>query len=60
MLGRCGGHGFAVVEKQGMIWLWGEQGALLSLLDQDAIPICAALDDDKFVWIDVSRDMPYR
>ena len=43
-----------------MVWAWGEQGALLSLLDEAAIPTCAALDDPDFVWIDVSRDMPYR
>lgn len=39
--------------------MWGEVGALASLLDPSTIPICEALDDDRFAWIDVSRDMPY-
>ena len=23
------------------------------------VPVCEALDDERFVYIDVSRDMPY-
>ena len=73
MLTRCGGTAFAVAEKQGIVWLWGEplnfsppdtSGASraasgFALPDESAIPTCEALDDDRFVWIDVSRDMPY-
>ena len=31
----------------------------LSLLDESSIPVCEALEDPAFAWIDVSRDMPY-
>jgi len=59
LLKRCGGTAYAVEEKQGLIWVWGEMGALASLLDPSKIPVCEALDDARFAWIDVSRDMPY-
>ena len=35
----------ALVEKQGMLWGWGQPGALASLLDQTLIPTCEAMDD---------------
>jgi phenylpropionate dioxygenase-like ring-hydroxylating dioxygenase large terminal subunit len=56
MLSRCGGRAYAVEEKQGIVWVWGEVGGVP---DPAAIPVCEALDDERFCWIDVSRDMPY-
>ena len=57
----CGGVSYAVVERQGLVWLWGEPLKVGTAPRPDAstIPTCEALDDDRFVWIDVSRDMPY-
>lgn len=65
LLSRCGGTAYAVAEVQGLVWVWGEPidfgktPATATLPDESAIPTCEALDDDRFVWIDVSRDMPY-
>lgn len=60
MLARCGGAAYPTVEKQGIVWVWGERlapGAPQPL--ESLVPTCEAMDDDRFVWIDVSRDMPY-
>jgi len=60
MFSRCGGVAFPTAEKQGLIWVWGEPlapGAPQPL--ESLIPTCDAMDDERFVWIDVSRDMPY-
>jgi phenylpropionate dioxygenase-like ring-hydroxylating dioxygenase large terminal subunit len=60
MLARCGGSAHPTVEKQGIVWVWGEPlspGAPQPLTS--LVPTCEAMDDDRFVWIDVSRDMPY-
>jgi len=60
LLAKASATPLVLVEKQGLLWGWGQPGALASLLDTDAIPTCAALDNkDDFCWIDVSRDMPY-
>ena len=57
----CGGVSYAAVEAQGLVWLWGEplKAGTAPKPDASTIPTCEALDDDRFVWIDVSRDMPY-
>lgn len=36
----------ALVEKQGLLWGWGQPGALVSLLDQTMIPTCEAMEED--------------
>lgn len=63
VLAGCGGTAYAVAEKQGLLWMWGTplptSGPEMEMPDEDLIPICEALEDDRFVWIDVSRDMPY-
>ena len=63
VLAGCGGTAYAVAEKQGLIWLWGtplkSSGPTMEVADESLIPTCDALDDERFVWIDVSRDMPY-
>lgn len=65
LLSRCRGTSFATVEKQGLIWVWatplnfGASSDATVLPDESLIPTCEAMDDDRFVWIDVSRDMPY-
>jgi phenylpropionate dioxygenase-like ring-hydroxylating dioxygenase large terminal subunit len=59
LLSRCEGVPYVIVEKQGLIWAWGEPHALASNLNESTIPTCDALDDPEFTWIDVSRDMPY-
>lgn len=60
MLARCGGMAYPTAEKQGIIWVWGEPIAPgKPHPPHSLIPTCDALDDERFVWIDVSRDMPY-
>ena len=54
MLSRCSGIAYIVEEKQGLIWVYGEVGGT-DLPDPSTIPICEALDDPRFCWIDVSR-----
>eukprot|EP00929_Paragymnodinium_shiwhaense_P089882 TRINITY_DN50091_c0_g1_i1.p1 TRINITY_DN50091_c0_g1~~TRINITY_DN50091_c0_g1_i1.p1 ORF type:complete len:624 (+),score=136.66 TRINITY_DN50091_c0_g1_i1:67-1938(+) len=57
---KCGGVAMLTVEKQGIIWMWGQplgQGGPLP--DEALIPTCEAMEDERFEWIDVSRDMPY-
>ncbi len=59
MLARCSGISYAVEEKQGIVWVWGESGDKALSADATKIPVCEALEDTRFAWIDVSRDMPY-
>lgn len=66
LLSRCRGASYATVEKQGLIWVWASpldfsaaSNGVALLPDDSLIPTCDAIDDDRFVWIDVSRDMPY-
>jgi phenylpropionate dioxygenase-like ring-hydroxylating dioxygenase large terminal subunit len=64
LLSKCGGTSYVVAERQGLVWVWGEplnfsEADPKQLPDEAQIPICEALEDDRFVWIDVSRDMPY-
>ena len=64
VLSRCHGTSFATVERQGLIWVWAtpldfRSGSTAALPDESLIPTCGPMDDDRFVWIDVSRDMPY-
>lgn len=64
LLSKCGGTSYVVAERQGLVWVWGEplnfsEADPKQLPDESQIPICEALEDDRFVWIDVSRDMPY-
>ena len=64
LLARCSGVAYATVEKQGIVWVWGEPldiggGMSATIPDESTIPTCDAMDDERFVWIDVSRDMPY-
>ena len=65
MLSRCHGTAYATVEKQGLIWVYGDaldfglSEASASLPDESRIPTCEAMEDPRFVWVDVSRDMPY-
>lgn len=47
---------FAVVEKQGIVWIWpGEAEAA----DQQPIPAIPDLDKPEFVSTDLVRDLPY-
>ena len=64
VLSKCRGKSFATIEKQGLIWAWAmpldfSAASPAALPDETLIPTCDALDDERFVWIDVSRDMPY-
>ena len=65
LLARCGGVAYATVEKQGVVWAWGEPldfsggSSAAALPNEGLVPTCEAMDDERFVWIDVSRDMPY-
>lgn len=55
----CGATVMHVVEKQGLVFVWGVPADRLDALDDSLIPLCESLDDDAFEHIDVSRDMPY-
>lgn len=55
----CGARSFRTVEKQGMIFVWGKVGATAEEADESLVPLCPALEDERFVWIDFSRDLPY-
>lgn len=57
--GKCGGTVFRIVERQGLVWVWGERGLSANQADEGLIPVCEAMEDPAFDWIDVSRDMPY-
>ena len=59
VLARCGGARYATCERQGLVWLWGEPDPPAGAPDEALVPTCGALDDERFVHIDVSRDMPY-
>lgn len=56
VLAESGGKSWRVEEKQGLVWVWAGDN---SRADPSTIIICDALERDDFVWIDVSRDMPY-
>ena len=61
VLQACSSVAYACVERQGLVWVWGEplRPGSSPAPDEATIPTCEALDDERFVWIDVSRDMPY-
>ena len=50
MRSRCGGKSYWVEEKQGIVWIWGEVGSR-QRPDSSAIPVCEALEDERFCWI---------
>ena len=56
---RCSATVLHTAERQGLVWVWGQPGASIQDVDESLIPLCDALEDSEFVWIDVSRDMPY-
>ena len=59
ILSRCSGIPYAVEEKQGIVWIWGESGGDgILTADPSKIPLCEALEDKRFCWIDVSRCVP--
>ncbi|CAE7354829.1 PAO [Symbiodinium natans] len=59
LLGRCSVTVMRTVERQGLVWVWGQPGASIEEADESLIPLCDALEDSEFECIDVSRDMPY-
>jgi phenylpropionate dioxygenase-like ring-hydroxylating dioxygenase large terminal subunit len=58
-LASCSARSYRVVERQGIIFLWGNVGASEEEADTSLVPVCPAMEDDRFTWIDFSRDLPY-